>query len=56
MRGDDQDEIRRYWDALAKDATIKAPLEQSGWSLLYGMLTDKFGVTWVLDVLPPFNA
>lgn len=55
VRGDDQEEIRRYWDALAKDATIKAPLEPSGWSLLYGMLTDQFGVTWVLDVLPPYN-
>jgi hypothetical protein len=35
---------------LAKDATIKAPLEPSGWAALYGMLTDRFGVTWVLDV------
>lgn len=50
VRGQDEDELRRYWERLGKDATIKAPLEPSGWASLYGMLTDRFGVTWVLDV------
>ena len=55
VRGQDQDEIRRYWDALVKDATVKMPLAASGWALLYGMVTDQFGVTWVLDVPAPYN-
>ncbi|GAB6898392.1 VOC family protein [Kineosporia succinea] len=55
LRGDDETELRGYWDALAKDATIKAPLEPSGWSPLYGMLTDAFGVTWVLDIAVAYN-
>jgi PhnB protein len=54
LRGQDEDEIRRYWDGLAEGATIKAPLEPSGWAPLYGMLTDRFGVTWVLDVAVPY--
>jgi PhnB protein len=54
VRGQDEDEIRRYWEGLCKDATIKAPLEPSGWAPLYGMLTDRFGVTWVLDVTAPY--
>jgi len=53
VRGTDEDEIRRYWDGLTKNATIKAPLEPAGWAPLYGMLTDRFGVTWVLDVAVP---
>ena len=49
-RGDDVEEVRGYWDALADGATVVAPLASSGWAPLYGMLTDRFGVTWVLDV------
>ncbi|GAA3593426.1 VOC family protein [Kineosporia mesophila] len=55
VRGADENELRRYWDALAKDATIKAPLEPSAWAPLYGMLTDRFGVTWVLDIAVAYN-
>ena len=54
VRGEGEDEIRRYWKGLSEDATIKAPLEPSAWAPLYGMLTDRFGVTWVLDVAAPY--
>ena len=50
VRGTDADELTRYWTALAEGATVIQPLAPSGWSPLYGMLTDKFGVTWVLDI------
>jgi PhnB protein len=53
VRGDDADEIRGYWEALSQGAVVKAPLEPSAWAPLYGMLTDRFGVTWVLDVAAP---
>jgi len=32
------------------------PLAASPWSPGFGMLTDRFGVTWVVDVAPPSNA
>jgi PhnB protein len=50
VRGDDADEITRNWTALAEGAQIIQPLGPSGWTPLYGMLKDRFGVTWVLDV------
>jgi PhnB protein len=50
VRGTDPDELRGCWDRLADGATVLAPLEPAGWSPLYGMLTDRFGVTWVLDL------
>lgn len=50
VRGDSADEIARYWEKLVDGAAILAPLAPSGWAPLYGMLKDKFGVTWVLDV------
>jgi PhnB protein len=50
LQGDSLDEITRYWDALADGAEIVEPLAASAWSAGFGMLTDRFGVTWVLDV------
>jgi len=50
VRGADADEITRYWNGLAEGAHVVAPLAPAQWAPLYGMLTDRFGVTWVLDV------
>ncbi|MFW6772647.1 VOC family protein [Nocardioides sp. CPCC 205120] len=53
VRGADADEITRYWEALTADGSgtsVVVPLAPAGWAPLYGMATDRFGVTWVLDV------
>jgi len=50
VRGADAAEVSAYWEKLADGATIVEPLATSQWSPLYGMLTDRFGVTWVFDV------
>jgi len=50
LQGGSLDEITQYWDRLADGATIVEPLAASAWSAGFGMLTDRFGVTWVLDV------
>lgn len=44
------DELQGFWDALAVDATIVEPLAASAWSAGFGMLTDRFGVTWSISV------
>ena len=43
-------ELQGYWDALAVDATIVEPLAASAWSAGFGILTDRFGVTWSASV------
>jgi len=53
VRGDDPEEVTGYWDRLSDGATVLVPLAPSAWSPLYGMLTDPFGITWVLDVAAP---
>lgn len=50
VRSTDGDELTGLWARLAAGASIVAPLAPAGWSPLYGMLKDRFGVTWVLDV------
>ncbi len=46
------DELQAFWDLLAVDATIVEPLAASAWSAGFGMLTDRFGVTWSASVTP----
>ncbi|WP_371634404.1 VOC family protein [Streptomyces sp. NBC_01259] len=55
VRGDDAEEISALWGRLAEGSAIVSPLEPAQWAPLYGMLTDRFGVTWVLDVAAPYN-
>jgi PhnB protein len=50
LRADSLDELTRYWSSLADGAEVIEPLASSAWSAGFGMLTDRFGVTWVLDV------
>jgi PhnB protein len=50
LRGDDAETIRVLWERLSDGASIVQPLAPSAWSPLYGMLRDRFGVTWVVDV------
>lgn len=54
VRGTDPDEIQRYWDGLVDGATVTQPIGPSQWAPLAGQLTDRFGITWVLDVAPEF--
>ncbi|HEV2502390.1 MAG TPA: VOC family protein [Mesorhizobium sp.] len=50
VRGNDTGEISAFWAKLAVGATIVQPLAAAGWSPLYGMLKDRYGITWVLDI------
>lgn len=54
VRTDDAAELKPYWDRLAEGATVAVDLAPAPWAPLYGMLTDRFGITWVLDVATPW--
>ncbi len=50
LRGEQPNELLELWEQLAVEATIIKPIAQSPWAQLFGMLTDRFGVTWSFDV------
>ncbi len=56
LRGDTTEEITVYWAKLSDGATILQPLASAQWAPLYGMLKDRFGITWVVDVVSEYNA
>ncbi len=50
LSGEDETELRAYWDKLAVGATITMPLEKAIWGDTFGMLTDKFGMKWLVNI------
>lgn len=43
-------ELRGYWDKLADGGTVVEPLATAPWGDAFGMLTDKHGVTWLVNI------
>ena len=56
LRGEAAEEITAYWHKLSDGATVLQPLASAQWAPLYGMLQDRFGITWVLDVVSEYAA
>ncbi|WP_030169222.1 MULTISPECIES: VOC family protein [Actinomycetes] len=50
VRGEGVDEVRALWDGLADGADIVEEFGPAPWAPAFGMLTDRFGVTWIIDV------
>ncbi len=52
VSGTEEDELRGYFDKLADGGTVAMPLESAPWGAVFGMCTDKFGVTWLINITP----
>ena len=50
LSGDDEATLRGYFDSLSDGATDVMPLNQAPWGDTFGMLTDKFGVPWMVNI------
>ncbi|MEU8202162.1 VOC family protein [Streptosporangium sp. NPDC049046] len=54
VRGETAEEVGALWDRLADGADLIEKYGPSQWAPGFGMLTDRFGVTWILDVAAPY--
>ena len=50
LSGEDEAELRGYWDKLTDGGTVTMPLEQAPWGDTFGMCVDRFGVTWLVNI------
>ncbi len=50
---DSSEEGRRIFDALSAGGRVTMPYERQFWGDDYGMLTDRFGINWMVDYTPP---
>lgn len=55
VRGETVEEVTGYWDKPVDGATVVVPLGPAAWAPAYGMVRDRFGVVWVVDVAAPYN-
>lgn len=53
LSGDDEAELRVYWDGLCAGGNITMPLEKQAWGDVFGMVTDKFGISWMVNISQP---
>lgn len=42
-------EAQRVWDVLSKGGTIDVEFEDTFWGARFGMVTDKFGIDWMIN-------
>lgn len=50
LSGDDGRELRGYWDKLSEGATVSMPLAKAPWGDTFGMLDDRFGIRWLVNI------
>lgn len=52
LSGDDDAELRGYWDKLSDGGAIVMPLEPQMWGATFGMCADRHGITWMVNITP----
>lgn len=53
LSGDDAAEMRGYWDKLSAGGDVTMPLEKQVWGDEFGMCTDRFGISWMVNINQP---
>lgn len=52
LSGDDNEQLRSYWEKLTVGGKITQQLETAPWGDTFGSLTDAFGVSWMVNISP----
>jgi PhnB protein len=50
LSGDEADTLRGWFDALAAGGTVNVPLEKAPWGDWFGDVTDRYGVSWMVNI------
>lgn len=49
----DSGQARQIFGNLSQDGTVTMPLEKTFWAEAFGMVTDKFGIRWMINCEAP---
>jgi len=52
LQYDTVDEARRAFEALSQGGTVRMPLAPTFWAQIFGMLVDRYGVSWGIGGAP----
>ena len=53
LSGDNDAELRGYWNKLADGGQVTYPLNKAPWGDSFGMLTDRYGTPWMVNIAAP---
>ena len=55
LSGDDEAELTGYWQKLTDGGTVVEPLSKAPWGDSFGMVVDRFGVNWLVNIAGQTN-
>jgi PhnB protein len=50
LSGEDEAELNAYFEKLSAGGKVTMPLAKAAWGDSFGMVTDKFGVSWLVNI------
>lgn len=50
IQGSDEATLKDYFDKLAEGGNVSMPLQKQFWGDTFGMLTDRYGIQWMVNV------
>jgi PhnB protein len=50
MNYDDVDQAHHVFNALADGGTVQMPIQETFWAKAFGMLVDRYGTPWMINV------
>ena len=53
LSGDDDETLRGWFEKLSDGGQVTMPLEKAPWGDSFGQLTDRYGVSWLVNISGP---
>ncbi|CAB4693683.1 MAG: VOC family protein [Actinobacteria bacterium] len=53
LSGDDDAQLRGWFEALSTGGEVHVPLEKQMWGDVFGQCKDRFGLTWLVNISEP---
>ena len=50
LSGDDEAKLTEYFSKLSEEGTVDVPLSKASWGDSFGMLHDKYGISWFVNI------
>jgi PhnB protein len=50
LSGDDEADLTGWFEKLADAGTVLEPLRKQAWGDAFGMCSDRFGITWLVNI------
>ena len=50
LSGDDEAKLTKYFEALGDGGKVTKPLSKESWGDTFGMVEDKFGTSWLVNI------